>query len=70
MSLAVVRRGVAKIRGLCVFVSYASAILRLLSRLTQFFSFFLQMRRFFKDEFILLAFFIDDQFFVINIISN
>jgi hypothetical protein len=37
------------------------------SRLTQFFFFFLAYETSFKDEFLLPAFFIDDQFFDINL---
>jgi hypothetical protein len=65
MSPVIVRRGVTKIRRLCAFVSHASTFLHLQSCLTQFF--FLANQTFFKNESFLTAFFIDDQFFNINI---
>jgi hypothetical protein len=67
MSAAFVRKGMTKIRQNCAFVSYASTLLHLQQRLTRFFAFFLANQTSFEDEFLPTAFFIDDQFFDVNI---
>jgi hypothetical protein len=59
MSPALLRKGMTKILQNCAFVS-------LQSRLTQFFAFFSNQTSF-KNEFFPTAFFIDDQFFYVNL---
>jgi hypothetical protein len=63
MSPAFVRTGAIKILQKCAFVSYASTFLHNAATFNTVFSFFLADQTFFKDEFLLTQFFIDDTFF-------
>jgi hypothetical protein len=63
MSPAFVRTRAIKIRRKCAFVSYAFTFLHNAATFHTVFSFFLANQTFFKDEFLLTPFFVDDQFF-------
>jgi hypothetical protein len=63
-SPAFVRRGVTKIRRVCFIRVYAFACV---AKFNTVFFFFRANQTSFKDEFLLTAFFIDDQFFDINL---